>query len=207
MKKMAFVILCCWALVAGAGDNPQVEIKTSLGVIKLELDAKKAPKTVKNFLSYVDEGAYDGTIFHRVIASFMIQGGGHLPDMSAAAEKGTIRNEADNGLKNVTGSIAMARTNEIDSARRQFFINVNNNTSLDHSVKSCTREDEQKQVEASQKGLYKPVTCKTFGYAVFGKVIAGMDIVTAIEKVSTRSFQGHQNLPATPIVIDSIVRL
>lgn len=207
MKKMVFVILCCWTLVAGASDNPQVEIRTSMGVIKLELDAKKAPVSVRNFLSYVDEGTYNGTIFHRVIAGFMIQGGGHLTDMSSAPEKKPIQNEADNGLKNVTGSIAMARTNEIDSARRQFFINVNNNTNLDHSAKSCTREDEQKQADARKKGMYKPVTCKTFGYAVFGKVIAGMDIVSAIENVNTRNFQGLQNVPVKPIVIDSIVRL
>jgi cyclophilin family peptidyl-prolyl cis-trans isomerase len=184
-----------------------VTIKTNLGDIVLELDATAAPVTVQNFLSYVDDGSYKDTIFHRVIAGFMIQGGGHAMDMSAVPDSGTILNEADNGLKNVRGSIAMARMNEIDSASRQFFINVADNKFLDHNAKSCTREDEKAIAEARQKGMFKPATCKSFGYAVFGKVVKGMDVVDLIELTETRSVGMYDDVPVTPVVVVAVERL
>ena len=162
--------------------NPVVVLKTSMGDITVELAADKAPITVKNFLDYVETKQYDGTIFHRVIPGFMIQGGGFTPDMQQKPTKAPIKNEAGNGLKNVTGSIAMARTSAPDSATAQFFINVKDNGSLDH-------RDE---------------TPAGFGYAVIGKVIGGMDVVKKIENVPTTTKAPHQNVPATPVVIESI---
>lgn len=190
-----------------AEERPRVLISTSLGEIEVELDAKNAPVTVANFLSYVDDGSYSDIIFHRVIPGFMIQGGGHYADMREAPTKETIRNEADNGLKNTTGTIAMARTNIIDSAARQFFINVNDNTNLDHRPDSCTREDESKELAAREKGLFRPSTCQSFGYAVFGRVVAGMEVVKKIESGATRTYMGHQNVPVVTVMINSIVRV
>lgn len=187
-------------------DAPQVVIDTSMGKITVELDPARAPVTVKNFLSYVDAGAYDGTIFHRVIPGFMIQGGGFTRDLQELPDGETIRNEADNGLKNVEGTIAMARLPDVDSASRQFFINVNDNVHLDHTSESCTREELQAFAAASEKGLYKPLACKGFGYAVFGHVVAGMDVVHAIEIVETHSDRGYDDLPVIPVVINSISR-
>src|SRR3972149_8867242 len=140
-------------------------METSLGNIKIELDQAKAPITVKNFLSYVDEKFYDGTIFHRVIGNFMIQGGGFTADMQQKRVKAPIKNEAGNGLKNMTGTMAMARTNVVDSATAQFFINVVDNDFLDH----------------------QNTTSQGFGYAVFGKVIQGMDVVEKIKAVVIKS--------------------
>ncbi len=165
-----------------APKNPTVVVKTSMGEITLELAADKAPVTVKNFTEYVEAKQYDGTIFHRVIPGFMIQGGGFTSDMQQKSTRAPIKNEAGNGLKNVVGTIAMARTSAPDSATAQFFINVKDNPFLDH-------RDE---------------TAAGFGYAVFGKVTAGMDVVRKIENVQTTTKGPHQNVPVTPVVIESV---
>ncbi|HWX10401.1 MAG TPA: peptidylprolyl isomerase [Trinickia sp.] len=160
-----------------------VELHTNHGVIKLELDAEKAPKSVENFLNYVKAGHYDNTVFHRVIDGFMIQGGGFEPGMKQKPTAEPINNEANNGLKNVNGSIAMARTNDPHSATAQFFINVNDNDFLNHSSP----------------------TPQGWGYAVFGKVVDGMDIVEKIKKVKTGSKGFHQDVPADDVVIEKAV--
>lgn len=183
---------------------PRVVIDTSMGKITVQLNPKKAPITVKNFLSYVNKGAYDGTIFHRVIPGFVIQGGGLTPDMKELPEGKPIHNEADNGLKNVTGTIAMAREDAIDSATRQFYINTANNHNLDHTRQSCTRKEMKSIEEARQRGLYKPRICKTFGYAVFGHVISGMRVVRKIEHVQTHSIDGMDDVPVKPVIIKHI---
>ena len=171
---------------SGAGEeNPVVFMETSLGSITIELDQAKAPITVKNFLSYVDEKFYDGTIFHRVIGNFMIQGGGFTADMQQKRVKAPIKNEAGNGLKNMTGTLAMARTNVVDSATAQFFINVVDNDFLDH----------------------QNTTPQGFGYAVFGKVIEGMDVVDKIKAVKTGSKMGFSDVPAEAVVIQSVRRV
>jgi len=170
---------------SGAGEeNPTVLMETSLGSITIELDQAKAPITVKNFLSYVDEKFYDGTIFHRVIGNFMIQGGGFTAEMQQKRAKAPIKNEAGNGLKNMTGTLAMARTNVVDSATAQFFINVVDNDFLDH----------------------QNTTSQGFGYAVFGKVIQGMDVVEKIKAVKTGSKMGFSDVPAEAVVIKSVKR-
>ena len=165
--------------------NPKVLMKTSMGDITLELYAEKAPITVENFLSYVDENFYDGTIFHRVIPKFMIQGGGLTADFIEKPAKPPIKNEATNGLKNKRGTIAMARMPEINSATCQFFINHVDNTFLDH----------------------KDNTPDGFGYAVFGKVIEGMDVVDAIANVKTMAKHGMRDVPRETILIISVRRL
>jgi peptidyl-prolyl cis-trans isomerase B (cyclophilin B) len=158
----------------------QVLLKTNKGDITLTLDAEKAPKTVANFLAYVKSGHYDGTIFHRVIDNFMIQGGGMAPGMKQKPTQAEIENEANNGLKNVNGSVAMARTNEPHSASSQFFINVNDNDFLDHTAP----------------------TAQGWGYAVFGAVSDGMDVVNVIRKVKTGSSGFHQDVPTEDVVIE-----
>lgn len=163
----------------------KVKMITNYGDIILELNQEKAPITVKNFLQYTDKKFYDGTIFHRVIDGFMIQGGGLNENMQKKATFAKIKNEATNGLKNDIGTIAMARTNEVDSATSQFFINVNDNHSLNHRDK----------------------TPRGFGYTVFGKVTEGMSVVNRIKKVSTTSKNGRQNVPAQPIIIKKVERL
>ena len=165
--------------------NPQVLLKTSKGDITIELFQDKAPISVKNFLSYVDDKSYDGTIFHRVIKGFMIQGGGMTADMHEKSAKPPIKNEAANGLKNLRGTLAMARTPEIDSATCQFFINLVNNANLDH-----VKGDPER-----------------FGYAVFGKVVSGMDVVDAIAAAPTGSKGMHRDVPREPIVILSATRV
>ncbi len=162
--------------------NPRVRLKTSLGDITLELDEKSAPATVDNFLQYALAGFYDGTIFHRVIRGFMIQGGGFTADMKQKPTNPPIKNEATNGLRNLRGSVAMARTSVIDSATSQFFINTVDNAFLDH--KRRTQEE--------------------FGYAVFGWVTDGMEVVDGIEKVPTGSTGPHQDVPREPVVIQSV---
>jgi len=159
--------------------NPQVELKTNQGIIVIELAADKAPKTVENFLQYTKDGFYNGTIFHRVIDGFMIQGGGFEAGMKEKPTRAPIQNEAKNGLKNVVGSIAMARTRDPHSASAQFFINLKDNGFLDYP---------------GQDG---------WGYAVFGKVVQGMDVVQKIAKVGTGNAGMHQNVPTTPVVIES----
>lgn len=165
--------------------NPQVKLDTTKGVIVLELDPDKAPATVENFLTYVDEGFYDGTIFHRVIPGFMIQGGGFTEDMSQKPTRGTVSNEANNGLKNNVGTIAMARTPDPHSATAQFFINVSNNDFLN----------------------FKSETPQGWGYCVFGKVVDGMDVVNAIVGVPTGSRGMHQDVPVDPVIITSAARV
>lgn len=178
MKKL-LVLLSAFCFATAWAANPQVELKTSQGTIVIELDADKAPKTVENFLQYAKDGFYNGTIFHRVIDNFMIQGGGFTPDMQQKPTRAPIPNEAKNGLKNVTGSIAMARTADPHSASAQFFINLKDNSFLDYP---------------SRDG---------WGYAVFGKVVQGLDVVQKIGKVATGNAGMHQNVPTTPIVIES----
>jgi peptidyl-prolyl cis-trans isomerase B (cyclophilin B) len=160
-----------------------VELHTNHGVIKLELDAEKAPKSVENFLNYVKAGHYDNTVFHRVIDGFMIQGGGFEPGMKQKPTEAPITNEANNGLKNVNGSVAMARTNDPHSATAQFFINVNDNDFLNHSSP----------------------TPQGWGYAVFGKVVEGLDVVEKIKKVKTGSKGFHQDVPADDVIIEKAV--
>ena len=169
----------CNSMSDTESSNPRVKLETNKGTIVLELYPDKAPKTVANFLSYVRDGFYDGTIFHRVIPNFMIQGGGFTEAMQQKETKAPIENEANNGLKNETGTIAMARTNNPHSATAQFFINTKDNTFLDFSA-------------PTQQG---------WGYAVFGKVIDGMDVVREIEKVQTGNKMGHQDVPTDEIVI------
>jgi peptidyl-prolyl cis-trans isomerase B (cyclophilin B) len=165
--------------------NPVVSMETSEGTIKIELWQDKAPISVANFLRYVDEGFYDGTIFHRVISDFMIQGGGFTPDMKQKKTHDPIKNEASPNLKNDVGTIAMARTNLVHSATSQFFINVENNDFLNH----------------------KNATPVGFGYAVFGKVIDGMEAVEKIKNVKTGSFGQHQDVPTKQVTIKSIKRM
>lgn len=162
--------------------NPVVTMATSMGAVRIELDAGKAPITTKNFLAYVSEGYYDGLIFHRVIPGFMIQSGGFDIDMKQKSAKAPIKNEAANGLKNLAGSIAMARTSDVDSATAQFFINVKDNDFLNHKSRSADG----------------------FGYAVFGRVIEGLNIVQSIEKVRTGNRGMHQDVPVEAVVINSI---
>lgn len=172
------------AAPAAAQQNPVVVIETSKGTIKAELYGEKAPVTVRNFLSYVDKKHYDGTIFHRVIEDFMIQGGGFTPEMKEKDSGRGILNEADNGLKNERGALAMARTSEPNSATAQFFINVKDNPFLNHRDK----------------------TRAGYGYAVFGKVIEGMDVVDAIRKVKTKTVSPYSDVPVEPVLIKSIRR-
>ena len=172
---------------AGPGGEPVdptprvVLLETSLGAIRVEVYPDKAPATVRNFLEYVREGHYNGTIFHRVIPSFMIQGGGMTPDMREKRTRRPVKNEATNGLKNERGTLAMARTAVVDSATAQFFINLKDNRPLDH-------RDE---------------TARGFGYAVFGKVIEGMDVVDRIAEVQTGRKAMHDDVPLEPVLIRS----
>mgnify|MGYP003982917393 CR=1 FL=1 len=188
-------------------DNILVTLSTSMGDIEVELYADEAPITVSSFLEHVDAGDYDNVIFHRVIAGFMIQAGGYHEDMSEVEKGDNVRNEADNGLMNARGTLAMARMDEIDSARMQFFINAGDNSHLDHSSDSCTRIDETKRADAAARGLYKPQTCESFGYAVFGAVVNGMDVLEEIELVDTGLKGGYQDVPLEPIFITSIKRV
>lgn len=162
-----------------------VEMTTSAGTIRLELDELKAPKTVANFLAYVNKGHYDGTVFHRVIKKFMIQGGGMTADMNQKPTDATIQNEANNGLKNDKYTIAMARTNAPHSASSQFFINVNNNDFLNFTSESPSG----------------------WGYAVFGKVVAGTEVVDAIEKVRTGRRGHHDDVPVDAVTIIKAVEI
>ena len=191
---------------AADSGEPSVVIRTNFGDITVSLDDKKAPITVANFLRYVDDGSYENTIFHRVIEDFMIQGGGYYEDLSEVPEGDLIYNEAENGLKNRTGTVAMARSDAIDSAGRQFFINTKNNNSLNHSARSCTRAMEAKFERLREQGRYRPQTCKSFGYAVFGRVIDGMDVVELIEQMETDIVDDFDDLPVVPVIIRSIER-
>jgi peptidyl-prolyl cis-trans isomerase B (cyclophilin B) len=159
-----------------------VTLHTSMGDITLELDAEKAPKTVANFLQYARDGFYDGTIFHRVISNFMIQGGGMTADMAQKTTGAPVDNEANNGLKNKIGTVAMARTNDPHSATAQFFINVADNGFLDHTAP----------------------TAQGWGYAVFGRVTAGMDVVEKIKAVATGTKGFHQDVPKETVTIERV---
>jgi len=165
---------------ASKAAHPVVVLETSMGKIAIELYPDKAPRSVENFLSYVRSGFYDGTIFHRVIPKFMIQGGGLTPDMTGKSARNSIPNEADNGLKNSRGTVAMARTADPHSATCQFFINTKDNAFLDHQNKDA----------------------RGWGYAVFGRVVDGMAVVDAIEKVETGTRGPHRDVPVKPVVIE-----
>ncbi|MGQ3686181.1 MAG: peptidylprolyl isomerase [Candidatus Loosdrechtia sp.] len=185
LKNLAILLIAvltvCLAYPAFA--NPRVRLETRHGIIVLELDPQSAPETVKNFLRYVDSGFYNDTTFHRVIKGFMIQGGGLTADMHQKLTQAPIMNEADNGLKNHRGTIAMARTSAPHSATSQFFINTVDNTFLDHRDK----------------------TSSGWGYCVFGKVIEGMHVVDTIENSPTTVKNGHRDVPAQPIIIERAV--
>lgn len=170
------------AAKAAPKKNPVVVMKTNLGTIKVELDQEKAPLSVENFLKYADDKFYDGTVFHRVIDNFMVQGGGMTPDLKEKATRAPIKNEARNGLKNLRGTIAMARTNAPDSATSQFYINVIDNGMLDFPKAGGE------------------------GYSVFGKVVDGMDVVDKIRAVKTGNKGPFQNVPVDPVVIESVRR-
>ncbi len=183
MKRLA--LAACSLLLAGnllAAENPHVLLNTSMGEIEIELEAEKAPVSVKNFLEYVESGFYDDTVFHRVIPGFMIQGGGFGEGLNRKKTREPIKNEADNGLHNVRGTLAMARTQSVDSATSQFFINHRDNDFLDHGSRD-------------------------FGYAVFGKVVRGMDVVDQIAQVPTGNRSMMQNVPLTPVKIVSAKKL
>jgi cyclophilin family peptidyl-prolyl cis-trans isomerase len=190
LKKILIILVCglpvlCASVVSAAGPtarNPVVLMETSMGNVKLELFAKEAPISVKNFLDYVNSGFYNGTIYHRVIPNFMIQGGEFTADLKQKQTNPPIKNEADNGLKNRSGTLAMARTMVVDSATAQFFINVIDNVFLNHRNK----------------------TPQGYGYAVFGKVIEGMDVVNKIAAVKTGTQKGFQNVPEISVIIKSM---
>jgi cyclophilin family peptidyl-prolyl cis-trans isomerase len=173
---------CVAGLAEDAKKNPVYVLDTSLGAITVELNAEKAPITVKNFEEYAKAKHYDGLIFHRVIPGFMIQGGGFTPEMKQKDTRAPIKNEAGNGLKNARGTIAMARTSVVDSATSQFFINVEDNAALNH-------QDDSRQ---------------GFGYAVFGKVIAGMDVVDKIVNTPTETKGPYENVPVKVVLIKSV---
>lgn len=181
---MKQLLLICSLLISQLvfAANEMVVMETNMGTIEIELNQEKAPLTVKNFLSYVDDKFYDGLIFHRVINGFMIQGGGFDEKMKEKKTKAPIKNEAKNGLLNDSGTIAMARTSDPDSATSQFFINVNDNSSLNYP---------------SPDG---------HGYAVFGKVTKGMHVVNRIKMVKTGNLAGHANVPMDPVIIKKVYR-
>jgi peptidyl-prolyl cis-trans isomerase A (cyclophilin A) len=185
LKKIAFfagsVLFAANLMAAEAAKAPRVEIITTNGNIEIELDPVKAPISTKNFLAYVDKGFYTNTIFHRVIPGFMVQGGGFTTQMSQKPTEAPIRNEASNGLHNVRGTLSMARTNDPNSATSQFFINVADNAFLDPG--------------------------RDAGYAVFAKVVKGMDVVDVIVNSQTTTKQGMQNVPIDPVLIKSAKRI
>jgi peptidyl-prolyl cis-trans isomerase A (cyclophilin A) len=181
VSRRAALAVVAGTLAAGAwaADAPRVKFVTTLGDFVVEVDPEKSPKTVENFLKYVNDKHYDGTVFHRVIDNFMIQGGGFTPDMNQKPTRPPVPLEARNGLKNQVGTVAMARTSDPNSATSQFFINVRDNVSLD---------------APDPDG---------HGYAVFGKVVSGMEVITAMKAVPTTTKPPYQNVPVTPIVITS----
>jgi cyclophilin family peptidyl-prolyl cis-trans isomerase len=181
LSALTVIAVLATGTARAEGKNPMVLVSTSMGDIKIELNQDKAPISVKNFLEYVEAKSYDGTIFHRVIPNFMIQGGGFDKDMNRKPTRSPIKNEAGNGLNNTAGTVAMARTNEVNSATSQFFINVKDNDFLNHKDEGGS-----------------------FGYAVFGKVVSGMDVVHKIEAVKTATKDGNQNVPVEPVLIKSI---
>ena len=185
MRSLIITLLMVFAANVAAQDNPVVVMETNKGTIKIELWADKAPLSVENFLRYTDNDYYDGLIFHRVISGFMIQGGGFSPDMEQKSTYDAIKNEAKFDVKNDRGTLAMARTNIVDSATSQFFINLSDNDFLNHSNESPSG----------------------FGYAVFGEVIEGMDIVDIIAAVATGTVGGLGDVPTDTVVINSVRRV
>ena len=179
MKRFASLLLVAALAAAAPAWAQKVRLSTTLGDVTLEMDREKAPKTVDNFLQYVRAGHYNGTIFHRVIDGFMIQGGGYKTDMSEKATRAPIALESRSGLSNLRGTVAMARTGIPDSATAQFFINVNDNTTLDQAQ--------------SRDG---------HGYAVFGKVVEGMDVVDKIKASAVKPRGMHQHMPETPVILN-----
>lgn len=179
MKSLFAGLALCTAVLPALAANPVVEFKTNQGTIEVELFEQQAPKSVANFIAYVKRGDYDKTVFHRVIDGFMIQGGGFDAKMTQKPTQAPVENEARNGLKNSTGTLAMARTRDPHSATSQFFINLEDNASLDYPAPDG------------------------WGYAVFGKVSKGMEVVRQIAKVPTGNVGFHQNVPLTPVVIES----
>ena len=178
MKHLFALFAALFLALSAHAANPQVELKTNQGTLIIELEADKAPKTVENFLQYTKDGFYNGTIFHRVIDGFMIQGGGFNEHLMQKVTRAPIENEAKNGLSNLTGTIAMARTMQPHSATAQFFINVSDNKFLDYP---------------GQDG---------WGYCVFGRVVSGMDVVDRIRRVKTGTQQGYQDVPVEPVIIE-----
>lgn len=183
--RILFIALLLTAATQAGAQNPQIEMRTNMGVILLELYPENAPETVKNFVQYAKDGFYSGTIFHRVIGDFMIQGGGFTADMQQKATRPPIKHEGGNGLRNEIGSIAMARTGDPHSATSQFFINVVDNTMLD----------------------FRGPSPSEIGYTVFGRVIKGMDVVNKIRSVPTAARMQHQNVPSTPVIIERVTVL
>lgn len=180
MIRLGLLLIALLTTPVALAANPKVELKTTLGTVVIELYPENAPKTVENFVQYVKDGFYDGTIFHRVIPGFMAQGGGFTPNFQQKPTRSAIRNEAGNGLRNATGTVAMARTADPHSATAQFFINVAENDFLD----------------------FKSPDDKGYGYTVFGRVTTGMDVVQKMLQVPTASVGPHQNVPRQPIVIE-----
>jgi peptidyl-prolyl cis-trans isomerase B (cyclophilin B) len=183
MKKI-FFLLCLFLLNTSFAAHPVLTMETSHGAIEIELFEDKAPNTVANFLKYVDDKFYDGTIFHRVINGFMVQGGGFTQNMAEKSTRAPIKNEATNGLSNDVGTLAMARTNDPHSATAQFFINVGDNSSLNHTGQNPSG----------------------WGYAVFGKVTQGMHVVNRIKMVKTGSINGYSDVPMDAVIIKSVRR-
>jgi len=181
MLRSIFTVVALVCAFAATAAEPRVELKTSMGTIVIELNPERAPATVKNFLQYVEDGHYDGTVFHRVIPKFMIQTGGFTPEFKEKPTRAPVRNEADNGLKNTTGTVAMARRSDPHSATAQFFINVADNPFLD----------------------FRYPTQQGYGYSVFGRVVDGMDVVRRISGVATGAGPGpHRDVPLQPVVIE-----
>ena len=186
LGRLSMFIVLAFALWSGtllAQANPSAVIRTSMGEIKIELYADKAPLSVENFINYANSGFYDGTIFHRVIGNFMIQGGGFTPDMQKKTTGEPVQNEAGNGLQNKRGTLAMARTNDPHSATSQFFINVQDNPNLNHVGEGSSRE---------------------WGYAVFGRVTSGMSVVDSIRFVATGTTNNYSDVPVEPVVIETV---
>jgi len=182
MLRAIFIAFALTAAMHASAQNPQIEMRTNMGVIMLELYPENAPETVKNFVQYAKDGFYSGTIFHRVIGDFMIQGGGFTQDMQQKKTRDPVKHEGGNGLRNEIGSIAMARTGDPHSATSQFFINVVDNTMLD----------------------FRGPSPSEIGYTVFGRVVKGMDVVNKIRNVPTASRMQHQNVPVTPVIIERV---
>jgi cyclophilin family peptidyl-prolyl cis-trans isomerase len=182
MLRTLLATLALFISFTAGAQNPQVEMRTSMGVIVLELQPENAPETVKNFLQYAKDGYYNGTIFHRVISDFMIQGGGFTADLAAKKTRDPIKHEGGNGLRNQVGTIAMARTSDPNSATSQFFINVVDNQMLD----------------------FRGPGPQEIGYCVFGRVIKGLDVVNKIRSVDTMARPPHQNVPRETITIERV---